>query len=350
VRCLACHTNPALASPTATAAEKALRTEGVSCEACHGNASLWKAEHTTWKSESDREKGQQLGFEDLNLNFPAACVKCHIGSMSSEKHPAMDMNHDMIAAGHPELKFDFLQLMSRMPRHWEDKNRHSIQSPDFVEITEARRLRRWQWQGERASEYARAYLLVDRAVRSNSGDKRTPWPEFAEMVCSDCHHALKPAGPQPHPSAGFPRWSAPSDGWNAGFAKEMNRAGTPKPAVIIELLQQRHDAIQRRVLDGQDSLAVVASDYRTTIANLRKLSIDKLQAFTKEEASSALSTLDFAEFLRRMKGEWDIPEVSRDLNTIRRNLLFSNEYSRLEVAEAISRLSKQLYSDPPFEK
>ena len=44
-RCLACHTNPTLAEP---GRRVELRAEGVSCEACHGNAGGWLRSHTTW--------------------------------------------------------------------------------------------------------------------------------------------------------------------------------------------------------------------------------------------------------------------------------------------------------------
>src|SRR5262249_16375927 len=46
-RCLACHTNPALAAGTMTDRER-VRHEGVSCEACHGNAGGWLLEHPDW--------------------------------------------------------------------------------------------------------------------------------------------------------------------------------------------------------------------------------------------------------------------------------------------------------------
>ena len=94
-RCLACHTNPALAEPGRTEDGRvlALRSEGVSCEACHGNAGGWLREHTT---------GQTSGMTPLVEvgNRAAACVGCHVGSPAGQGYPVRDMNHDMIAAGH----------------------------------------------------------------------------------------------------------------------------------------------------------------------------------------------------------------------------------------------------------
>ncbi|HEY1187600.1 MAG TPA: multiheme c-type cytochrome, partial [Gemmata sp.] len=56
-RCLACHTNPALAEKAPTPEVVALREQGVSCEACHGNAGRWLQPHTAWTG--DRTKPYQ---------------------------------------------------------------------------------------------------------------------------------------------------------------------------------------------------------------------------------------------------------------------------------------------------
>ena len=45
VRCLACHTNPSLATAS-TAYEKQLMQDGIGCEGCHGNSQRWLREHT----------------------------------------------------------------------------------------------------------------------------------------------------------------------------------------------------------------------------------------------------------------------------------------------------------------
>src|SRR5262249_49209288 len=93
----------------------ALRGEGVGGEACHGPASgphPWLAVHTApdkWrkkyaKTPNDPE-WKKYGFTDLaDLRVQAeTCAGCHVGAPPDEKRgiPARDVNHDLMAAGHP---------------------------------------------------------------------------------------------------------------------------------------------------------------------------------------------------------------------------------------------------------
>ena len=95
---------------------------------------------------------------------------CHVGT------GAADVNHDLIAAGHPRLTFELTVYQARMPRHasTNDKARY----PDF----EAR-----AWAiGQVASARAALELLAAQAQ-----PPARPWPEFAESDCFACHHDLR---------------------------------------------------------------------------------------------------------------------------------------------------------------
>ena len=52
------------------------------------------------------------------------CSGCHVGAPADlgRSFAVRDMNHDMIAAGHPRLNFDFGEFMRRLPRHWHQAN------------------------------------------------------------------------------------------------------------------------------------------------------------------------------------------------------------------------------------
>ncbi len=188
-RCVACHTNPALASSEAMAEPKyvALREQGVSCEACHGNAGAWIQPHTAWKDDRTKfyaDAGMtplhDLGERAMN------CAGCHVGAPAEGGLPVRDMNHDMIAAGHPRLNFDFAEYQRRLPKHWQEKNR-TLKGTPTVEVNEAKV---W-YVGRVAHAEAACKLLADRAARAEAGDKRSPWPEFAEFNCASCHHNLR---------------------------------------------------------------------------------------------------------------------------------------------------------------
>ena len=136
-RCLACHVTPALAfqpDPTKDADPHllTLRDSGVSCEACHGPAlkqdKPWLTQHTVpgeWreKYKGDPSKKEEYGFTNLSDlgNQARVCAGCHVGAPPGESHglahPARDLNHDLMAAGHPRLTFEFTAHRANMPPH-----------------------------------------------------------------------------------------------------------------------------------------------------------------------------------------------------------------------------------------
>ena len=176
--CLKCHVHPEIA--TANFSDRFSHNDGVGCENCHGPAEGWLTLHyrSDWKDKPSAEKAS-LGFRDLkDLNVRSqSCVACHVGA------PGMEVDHDLIAAGHPRLAFEFAGYHALMPRHWKETGRNA--QPDF----EAR-----AWTiGQLTTAKASLTLLADRAARAASSQtsKKQPWPEFAEYDCFACHHDLK---------------------------------------------------------------------------------------------------------------------------------------------------------------
>jgi hypothetical protein len=197
-RCLACHTNPLVASEAARAlpntnlAGRELVAEerrlGVGCEACHGAAQKWFAEHTkeSWPKEPAARR-YELGMVPTGAavdlaGFAQRCAGCHVGAPpAGERLPVRDVNHDLIAAGHPRLHFEFGTFLANMPPHWNPKNSKQG-TPEF----EAR-----VWAvGQVASGHAALELLVYRATPGKDEATSPPWPEFAEYDCFACHHDL----------------------------------------------------------------------------------------------------------------------------------------------------------------
>jgi Cytochrome c554 and c-prime len=173
VRCLACHANPALANDPQS---REYLAEGVSCEACHGNAGAWIGEHAGWSAAPGHgDKYRPTGM--TKLSDPAVraemCAACHVGG------PGRDVNHDLIAAGHPRLNFDYATYLRALPAHWAEKDR-DVSPPALRPATDEFR----HWLVGRAAATAAGYrLLADRA-------KRGPWPELAAVDCYACHHGL----------------------------------------------------------------------------------------------------------------------------------------------------------------
>src|SRR5262249_17333411 len=114
--CLNCHVQPRL-TEAAARHERFSLIDGVGCEACHGPAEKWVSRHYTdeWRGKTAEEKAR-LGMtntRDLRVRAEV-CVACHVGSGDS------DVNHDLIAAGHPRLRFEFGAYLANYPRHWSE--------------------------------------------------------------------------------------------------------------------------------------------------------------------------------------------------------------------------------------
>jgi len=110
------------------------------------------------------------------------CVDCHIGSQGPDGLPSRNMNHDMIAAGHPRLIFEYSAFLANMPKHWDDKATAVDGPPAKI----------WA-MGQNVSMQAALELLAARAKDAQANPK-APWPELAEYDCYTCHHAITPDG------------------------------------------------------------------------------------------------------------------------------------------------------------
>ena len=187
-RCLSCHAGVV---PDHNAVGPHFQwSDGVGCEACHGAAEAWLGPHTEhswrrlgWEGDAATRK-MSLGMthtKDLTVRAEV-CVKCHVGDTQR------DVTHDLIAAGHPRLTFEFSSHLARLPRHWrlrassnEAQPRDKDRYPDF----EAR-----AWEiGQLVTEKAALELLAHRTRKESP-----TWPELAEFDCHSCHHSLQSQG------------------------------------------------------------------------------------------------------------------------------------------------------------
>jgi hypothetical protein len=190
-RCLKCHATPGVRPGLAI-------SEGVGCGSCHGPAEQWIALHhlPSWKAVPERERWERYGFMPTK-NATARileCAGCHVGDATRE------VNHDMIAAGHPRLAFEAARwhFHPSYRTHWTEKT----PQPEFE-------VRAWII-GQAVTLRAATDLLRVRAERAVADAPGSVWPEFAGYSCYSCHHAIDPgfylpgeAGPQP---TGQPRW------------------------------------------------------------------------------------------------------------------------------------------------
>lgn len=179
--CLKCH--------AVEGAGPASVTEGVGCNGCHGPADKWLVAHylPEWKGLTNREKFEQYQFVPTKNTVARVmvCTTCHVGDADRE------VNHDLIAAGHPRLAFEYTRFHYNPTyrKHW----RELIPQPDFE-------VRAWA-VGQVAALRQAVEVLRARADRVAAEHPGTPWPEFTEASCFACHQSVG----NPYPKDGEPK-------------------------------------------------------------------------------------------------------------------------------------------------
>jgi Cytochrome c554 and c-prime len=225
-KCLACHA----LNPTAEQRGRAFEiSEGVSCENCHGPASGWLGPHTTrtWA----HEKSVALGMYDTRdvIHRTEKCLECHLGT----KNKFVD--HEMIAAGHPDLYFELDSFSAVMPRHWkvprESEPGKPVEDAAWVGVRD--------WSTGQAVQLRAAMERLTWRAKNERFDKKDVWPEYSELSCFACHHALGPA----------------KESWRQEHAYFGRRPGDPawnsSRYAVFRLLAKQIDSANAQELDRQ---------------------------------------------------------------------------------------------------
>jgi hypothetical protein len=232
--CLDCHVHPG----PETARQRSggfHKQDGVSCETCHGPAEKWLTRHARaeWKTLKSADK-ERLGMRDTQSIVGRArlCVDCHVGK------PGSEVNHDLIAAGHPRLNFEFGAYHANMPHHWSDARDKDAKygghaGPDF----EAR-----AWAvGQAVTAQAALKLLAHRAEKES-----LPWPEFAEYDCFACHHNLQGKSWRQERNLKRAAGSLPWGTWYYSMPRLLARMHQEPLSALNELEREMSKAIPKR--------------------------------------------------------------------------------------------------------
>lgn len=254
-KCLVCH---ALYTTPEQRGRSFEISEGVSCEVCHGPASAWLGPHTT--SSWNHEKSVALGMTDTRslISRTQKCLECHLGTR--EKF----VDHEMIAAGHPDLYFELDSFSAVMPRHWKVPRESASGKP--VEDGAWNGVRDWG-VGQAVQLSASLDRLAWRA-KGQRADGQNPWPEYAELSCFSCHHSL----------------GAAKDSWRQEHGYPDRRPGDPPYNVsryaVFRLFAKQIDSASAQELDRQ--LLIVSSE-------MSKLNPDRAVVANAASAASPLS-------------------------------------------------------------
>jgi hypothetical protein len=245
-KCLACHA----LNPAPEQRGRAFEiSEGVSCENCHGPASGWLGPHTTrsWA----HEKSVALGMHDTRdvIHRTEKCLECHLGT----KNKFVD--HEMIAAGHPDLYFELDSFSAVMPRHWkmprESEPGKPAEDATWIGVRE--------WSTGQAVQLRAAMERLAWRAKGERFDKKDVWPEYSELSCFACHHALGPA----------------KDSWRQEHGFVGRRPGDPawnsSRYAVFRLMAKQIDSANAQELDRQllavsDEMSKLNPD-RSTVAS-----------------------------------------------------------------------------------
>ena len=303
-KCLACH---ALNPPAEQRGRAFEISEGVSCENCHGAASNWLGPHTTraWA----HEKSVALGMYDARdvIHRTEKCLECHLGT----KNKFVD--HEMIAAGHPDLYFELDSFSAVMPRHWksprEPEPGKPVEDPAWVGVRE--------WGAGQAVQLRAAMERLAWRAKNERFDKKDVWPEYSELSCFACHHALGPA----------------KESWRQEHGYIGRRPGDPawngSRYAVFRLLAKQIDSANAQELDRQ--VLVVSSE-------MSKLNPDRSTVAAGASAAAPLARR-IAERLAAM--QYDQAVTLRMLHRITddaENIALADERAAEQAAMAMDSL------------
>ena len=283
-RCLSCH---ALDVPLDMRARTFDLTDGVGCENCHGPASAWLGPHTTrdWKYEKSLDLGM-YNTRDL-IKRSEKCLSCHLGT--AEKF----VDHELIAAGHPDLYFELDSFMSVMPPHWKDFDKDP-------------------WLGVRSLGVGQAVQLREQLKRVARESQGGIWPEYAELDCFACHHSLTAAKDSWRQERGYPGRRPGNPPWNLSryvvFRRVIQEADPPASerlrsevdgvyTLVTALGSDRKQiaaqaASAAQVADGlAQRLASMHFDQPTTLRLLKGISSDAEEIAGQGERSAEQATM-----------------------------------------------------------
>jgi hypothetical protein len=192
-RCLNCH---AANVPEKSRSNDFAKSDGVSCDVCHGPASQWIVEHADkeWRTKAPAYK-QKLGMYDVRdpVKLARLCVSCHVGSVVEGKV----VTHEMYAAGHPPLpSIEVGAFCEQMPRHWRDLRQKpepvqkEIRAAFNIPQEEQERTKRTV-VGAVVAFQASMVLLGDWPGGGAKKERIERSPELANYDCYACHHELK---------------------------------------------------------------------------------------------------------------------------------------------------------------
>jgi hypothetical protein len=285
-RCLGCHALNAKDTERAETFRDI--SDGVSCESCHGPASNWLGKHT--EKDFKHEDSVKLGMKDLRdpANRAENCLRCHLGDKDNS------VDHELIAAGHPDLVFELASYTAAMPKHWKEVGEKPKATPDpYFDVRELA-------TGE-AVQVKEQLLRVSRNTQGNF------WPEYADLDCFACHHSLTTAENSWQQKRGYPPLpnGAPATGGLPAYGTGRHPGNPPwnlsRYAILRQMVSELDPASSRELEGNIDRLYGMVSSLNPDKAQVMALANSTAGVLDRLAPRLTAATYDQARTLRLMK-------------------------------------------------
>jgi hypothetical protein len=358
-KCLACH---ALATTADQRGRPFEISEGVSCENCHGPAEGWLGQHTERDSAEKHARSVALDMYDTRdvIRRTEKCLTCHLGT--AQKF----VDHEMIAAGHPDLFFELDSFSAVMPRHWKQPRESQPGKPAPGQPGDPGWIGVRDWSAGQAVQLRAAMERLSWRASNGRYDRRDVWPEYSELSCFACHHSLgmaKDSWRQEHGYAGRrpgdPAWNASRyvvfrivarqvdpqsaedlDQRLAVVSDEMSKLN-PDRAAVARAATAAAPVAERLA----ERLASLAYDSAFALRAMRSISQDAETIALADERSAEQATmaLDSLYIAYRKQGmPANDAEIRAGINRLFQQLENPSAYNADQFAAALGRLQELL--------
>ena len=353
-KCLACHALYTTPEQRGRAFEI---SEGVSCENCHGPASAWLGPHTT--RDWPHEKSLAAGMHDTRdvIHRTEKCLTCHLGTAQRF------VDHEMIAAGHPDLYFELDSFSAVMPRHWKQPRESApgktAEDPNWVGVRD--------WSAGQAVQLRVAMERLTWRAKNERYDKKDVWPEYSELSCMACHHSLGPAKDSWRQAHGFAGRRPGDPAWNASRFLVFRVLARQVDANSAQELDQRLSAVsdemsklnpdRNTVVSAAGAAAPVAQRFAERLATMSyepAIALHAMQGITQdaetialgderaaEQAAMALDALYIA--YSKQVNPANAAEVRAAINSLFQQLENPSAYNADQFASALKRIHDLLH-------
>lgn len=222
--CLACHTDYV---PPEQRGERFHLSDGIGCEACHGGAENWIDTH--YGPNASHAANLRAGLQPTeDPQFQARlCQSCHLGD---EQRFA---SHEMMAAGHPRLRFELDTWLTLMPPHHIEDDDYRRRKGHTLAVE--------RWTAGMVVAADNYLALLQRHLDTNA-----VMPELAVFDCHACHR----------PMDTFVRRPASDKGLPAGAMRFNDNA----LQILVAIAEVRDPGLGEDMAEAIDALGRVATN------------------------------------------------------------------------------------------